>query len=109
MFRKLDTTFLSSLDDMELLEKRLHVLSIARRLWIFAMIAGVGAFFYTSTHLLPSNELKPPALSSSINDIARPYFELCHSVILLFLILASFFTALIHCEIRTLLAFSKLN
>ena len=73
------------------------------------MIFGVGTFFYSSTHLLPSNEPKAPALSLSIDDVTKPYLDLFHSVILLLFTYASFSTALIHCEIRSLLIFKKLR
>ncbi len=50
MFRRLDSGFLNALDNPEQFAKRLHQLSIARLVWIFAMIFGVGAFFYTAAH-----------------------------------------------------------
>jgi hypothetical protein len=109
MLAKQDRDFLKALDDPAAFEKRLRTLYATRLVSNFAMLAGVAAFLYTTSYSLRSGNLNLPLPKSSIDDVLKPYFEVCNHVILLFLIYGSFLAALIHIEIRTLLTFKKLR
>jgi hypothetical protein len=109
MLAKQDRDFLKALDDLATVEKRLRTLYASKLVSNLAVLAGVAAFFYPVFYSLRSGNLNLPSPKSSIDDVLKPYFELCNQVVLLFLILRTFLAVFIHIEIRTLLTFKKLR